>query len=125
MTPTNRPVFLNLFLIRQPVTAVVSILHRLSGVLLILLVPLLLYTFDHSLKSEAGFAEVMQLLQSTPMKLLGLLLVWALAHHLLAGVRFLLLDMHLGVDKPAARRNAWLVHLGAIAIVVLVAGSLF
>lgn len=125
MTPQNRPVFLNLFLIRQPVTAVVSILHRISGVLLILLVPFLLYCLDRSLKNEVGFNEALALLQGTPAKLLGLLLVWALAHHLLAGVRFLLLDMHVGVSKAAARRNAWLVHVGALVIVVFVAGNLF
>jgi succinate dehydrogenase / fumarate reductase cytochrome b subunit len=125
MTIRKRPVFLNLLRIRQPVTAVVSILHRLSGVLLILLVPFLLYFFEHSLQSESGFHEVMAMLQSIPAKVVGLLLAWALAHHLLAGVRFLLLDMDVGIAKTSARRGAWLVHGGAILFVLSMAGYLF
>jgi succinate dehydrogenase / fumarate reductase cytochrome b subunit len=125
MTIQKRPVFLNLLRIRQPVTAVVSILHRVSGVLLILLVPILLYFFEHSLQSEASFHEVMAMLQSIPAKVVGLFLAWALAHHLLAGVRFLLLDVDVGVAKASARRGAWLVHGGALLFVLSMAWYLF
>jgi succinate dehydrogenase / fumarate reductase cytochrome b subunit len=125
MTKQKRPVFLNLFLIRQPVTAVVSILHRVSGALLILLVPVLLYGFERSLRSEADFHWLMALLQRTPSKILGLFLVWALIHHLLAGIRFLLLDMDVGLTKASARRGAWLVHGASLGLVLLTAGYLF
>jgi succinate dehydrogenase / fumarate reductase cytochrome b subunit len=120
----NRPVYLNLLQIRQPVIAVVSILHRLSGVLLILCLPLLIYLFDLSLRNAAGFARVSALLHSGVAKGVGVVLVWVLAHHLLAGVRFLLLDFHVGVDRVSARRGAWLVHIGAALVTLLAVGAL-
>jgi succinate dehydrogenase / fumarate reductase cytochrome b subunit len=121
----NRPVFLNLLRIRQPVTAVVSILHRISGVLMILSLPALVYLLNLSLQSAAGFAQVTTLLQSVPMRLLGVGLCWLLAHHLLAGLRFMLLDFDVAISRSSARVTAWVVHIGAVTVAVLAFGVLF
>lgn len=116
----QRPVFLNLTKIRLPVTGVVSILHRVSGVLMALSIPLLIYLFDLSLRSPQGYAEALQLLQTPLLKLILSGGAWALAHHLIAGVRFLLIDLDIGVMKASARQSAWLVQ-GAGGVILLIA----
>ncbi|HYB51898.1 MAG TPA: succinate dehydrogenase, cytochrome b556 subunit [Burkholderiaceae bacterium] len=91
---------------RLPLPGVVSILHRISGLLLFLFLPLLLWLFDLSLSSESSFDRLVQLCQGWLSRLVLLGLGWALLHHLCAGVRFLLLDLHLGVDRIAALRSS-------------------
>lgn len=121
MTPNNqRPVYLNLFKIRLPVMGTVSLFHRLSGVLLALATPLFVYLFELSLRGPESYAQALAWLERPWVKLLGTLLLWSLAHHLLAGVRFLLIDLDVGVEKSAARRSAWLVH-GAAAVILILA----
>lgn len=120
----NRPVFLNLLRIRQPVTAVVSILHRISGVLMIMALPAVVYLLALSLQSEASFARVVALLSSVPARLVGVVLCWLLAHHLFAGLRFLLLDFDVAISRSSARITAWMVHIGAAIIAVLACGVL-
>jgi len=121
----NRPVFLNLLRIRQPVMAVVSIFHRISGVLMILSLPGLVYLLNLSLSNQAGFAQVSGLLTSPVFKVLAVLFGWALAHHILAGIRFMLLDFDLAIERGAARKTAWLVHAGALGITLWFAGLVF
>ena len=108
------PKFLNLLLIKLPPSGIASIGHRISGVLMFLSVPLLAWLFGLSLENEQGFQQARQYLHSTPVILLSLLLVWSLSHHLLAGIRHLLLDVEIGLDRGAARLSAWLVNLGAL-----------
>ena len=117
MNKNQRPVFLNLTKIRLPVTGIVSIFHRLSGLLLAFCIPLLIYLFDLSLRSPQGFAEVQQLLQSPLLKLVLTVGAWALSHHLIAGVRFLLIDIDIGILKASARRSAWMTH--ALTVLIL------
>ena len=117
--PLPRPVFLNLLQIQMPVGAITSILHRLSGVLLAAGVPLGMYLLWRSLASEAGFAQVMALLQHRAFQGLGVLLVWALAHHVLAGVRHMLTDVNIGSTLHKARRSAWTVNLAAVLVALL------
>ena len=124
-TTDSRPVFLNLLRIRQPVMAVVSIFHRISGVLMILALPGLVYLLNLSLSNQAGFSQVADLLASPILKLLAVLLGWALTHHILAGIRFMLLDFDLGIERAAARKTAWLVHVGALLLTALLAGLIF
>lgn len=109
----SRPVYLNLLKIRQPVTAVLSIFHRLSGILMVLLLPGLVYLLNLSLINPAGFAQVAGLLGSVPAKVTAVLICWAFAHHLLAGLRFLILDFDVGVERRVARQTAWLIHVTA------------
>ena len=124
-TTDNRPVFLNLLRIRQPVTAVLSIFHRISGVLMILSLPGLVYLLNLSLTDQAGFAVVAGLLHSPLVKMLAVLFCWALTHHILAGIRFMLLDFDVGVERAVARQTAWLVHACAIIITAFVAAGIF
>jgi succinate dehydrogenase / fumarate reductase cytochrome b subunit len=121
-TMNNRPKFLNLTKICFPVAAVVSILHRISGVLLSLSLPVLIYLFGLTLKDEQSYTMVVNLINSVPGKLATVFLAWNLAHHFLAGIRFLLIDLDIGISKSAAARNAWLVHFGAAATAVLALG---
>jgi succinate dehydrogenase / fumarate reductase cytochrome b subunit len=108
------PRFLNLLLIKLPPGGVASIGHRISGVLMFLCIPALSWLFALSLENEQGFQRSLDYLRSTPVTLLSLLLVWSLSHHLLAGIRHLLLDVEIGLEKTAARASAWLVNLGAV-----------
>jgi len=91
---------------RLPLAGIVSILHRISGLALFLFLPLLLWLFDLSLSSERSFDRFVQLSQGWVMRIVLLGLGWALLHHLCAGVRFLLLDLHLGLDRVAALRSS-------------------
>jgi len=118
-TIKKRPVFLDITRIRMPVAALVSIAHRLSGVLLFLTIPVVIYFFDRSLRSAQDFAAVMSMLNSVPGKLSVLVVLWALLHHLCAGIRYLLLDLRIGLTRDAARLGAWIVF-GAEALALLI-----
>ncbi len=117
---TERPVFLNLFQIHLPVMGMVSILHRLTGVLLALLIPGLLWLLELSLTPE-GYQQLGHWLQAWPVRLGMVVFAWILAHHLLAGLRFLLLDLEIGVNRKMGRGSAWSVHIGAALITLTVA----
>ena len=118
----NRPKYLNLaallFEIRLPLPGWISILHRVSGALLFLAVVWLLFLLDRSLASEAGFESVRRYASLPLVKLSLLVLVWAYCHHLCAGIRFLLLDLHKGVDKASARASSWAVLAASLALTV-------
>lgn len=106
MQNSKRPVFLNLLQIHLPLMGWVSIAHRLTGVLLFLLLPLPLWLWQHSLGNAADFAQVEEWLQALPVRLLLLLMLWWFLHHLFAGIRFLLLDMDVGASIKVARGSA-------------------
>ena len=116
---TKPPVFLNLLRIRQPVNAVASILHRISGVLLFLAIPGWLYLLDLSLADAAGYARAAEILAHPLAKLLGLIVFWSLCHHLLAGIRYLLLDLDVGIRIQRARQSAWIVNVTAPVLALL------
>ncbi len=111
MTTLNkpRPVHLDLAKIRLPIGAIMSIIHRITGVFMFLSVPFLVYLLDISLISEQGYRDAIAAVHSPFGVLLLFGLMWALMHHLLAGIRYLLIDVDLGVEKEQARRSAWLV----------------
>ena len=115
----NRPVFLNLLSIRFPVGAVLSILHRITGVLLVMAIPLFVYLLQLLNSGEQGFAEARELLQSVPGKLLASIVVWTLIQHSLSGVRHLLLDLDYGYAKQTARNTARLSFLISFVLIVL------
>ncbi len=118
------PKYLNLIKIKLPPGGFASIGHRISGVFMFLAIPYVAWEFSRSLESEQGFREVQDCLQSTPIILLSLILVWSLSHHLLAGIRHLFLDVEICVDKSRANATAWLVNLGALLMTALYAVSL-
>ena len=119
----NRPVYLNLIKIRLPLTGIISFAHRISGVLLFLFIPFSVYLLDLSVQSAESFAAVKQLLDQPLMLAVQLLIIWSIAHHFFAGIRFLLIDAEIGVEKSQARIGSWLVFLAeAIAILLIVVG---
>lgn len=119
ITKNGRPVHLNLLQIRLPVPGVMSILHRVSGALLSVAVPVGLYLLDLSLRGPEGFAQATSLLDHWLATLLLLGVFWGLLHHLFAGIRYLLLDIDVGIEKPAYRRSAWMVLLAAPPLALL------
>jgi succinate dehydrogenase / fumarate reductase cytochrome b subunit len=120
----SRPRFLNPFKIKMPVTAVLSIAHRISGLLMVMSIPFVIYAFQLSVSSEEGFSIVMNALQQTWVNVILIGLTWSLSHHFVSGIRFLLIDIDVGVEKQAARFTAWVTHAIALTITVVVAGAL-
>jgi succinate dehydrogenase / fumarate reductase cytochrome b subunit len=110
---------------KLPPPGMVSILHRVSGALLFFALPLILWLFDLSLMSELSFARLAEVGSHWFVKLVLLVLIWAFLHHLIAGIRYLLLDLHLGVEKSAARTSALAVFWISLPLTVLVALKLF
>jgi succinate dehydrogenase / fumarate reductase, cytochrome b subunit len=123
--PTQRPKYLNLLQIRLPVPGIVSILHRVSGAALFLLIPLLLCLFQQSLQSPEAFQRFSEVLSHPVSKLVLIGLVWAYLHHLFAGLRHLALDLHYGTELPAARATSWIVLFGAIVLTLIIAVKLW
>ncbi|BCM24997.1 succinate dehydrogenase, cytochrome b556 subunit [Methyloradius palustris] len=117
----KRPKNLNLFTIRLPLPALVSIMHRASGAFLFLLLPLLLLLFQQSLASPDSYAEVHTLLKTPLFRLIYLLIIWAYLHHALAGLRHLALDAHLGLNLRFARASSMSVLIVSGVLTVLMA----
>jgi len=120
-TPAKRPRFLHLLKIAMPVTAIASFAHRVSGALLVLASPFLIYALQVSLRDPGGYARVRDVLLVGPGRVVVVLLAWALAHHFLAGLRFLAQDLGFGFALHTARLSAWAVNLGGVALLVLAA----
>ena len=118
MLKSNRPRFLNLIQIRLPMTGLISIFHRVSGVLLFLFLPFLLYLLQLSLNDAMSFDDAQAILSGWPARIAGLFLLWLFAYHLFAGVRVILIDMDLGSDLVTARRSALLVLISALLLAV-------
>lgn len=116
------PVYLDLLAIRQPLPAIVSILHRASGAILFLAgIPLALWALEASLGSPEAYASFASIVSHPLGKLVALVLLWATLHHLFAGLRHLLLDMHVGIDLPAARRSSAIVFVLALLLTLAIA----
>jgi len=120
---TNRPVFLEIWRVKLPVPGLVSILHRLSGVLRVLSIPVFTALFAQALSGSDGFAAAAAFVGHPLIKLALLLLGWALLHHLFAGIRYLIIDFGWGVDLPTARKTAW-TALSAALLVTIVGGGM-
>ena len=121
---TKRPVFLDPRHIQLPIGALASIGHRISGIVLALGVPVFVYLLASSLENEQSFARVASQLRVVPVKAALVVLVWALSHHVLAGLRHLLSDFDIGSPLRSARRTAWLVNLGGVALATFAAAVL-
>lgn len=115
----NRPVFLELWRIKLPATGIASILHRISGVLLVVTIPVAASLLGLSLSGPEGFALVVDWLGHWFATLVLFLLAWSLFHHLLAGIRHLVLDLGFGLERAVARRSAWTVIAAALALVAI------
>ena len=124
-TRLRRPVFLDLTQIQMPIGALTSIGHRISGVVLATGVPAGAYLFALSLRDEGGFAQVAALFERFGFKAAAIVVLWALAHHVLSGIRHLLTDFDIGSPLRVARRSAWFVNLAGVAIALLAAGVMW
>jgi succinate dehydrogenase / fumarate reductase, cytochrome b subunit len=110
---------------RLPLAGIVSILHRVSGMLMFLLIPFVLYLLDKSLTSEISFEYFKGFTSHWFVKLVILALVWSYLHHLSAGVRHLFMDLHIGLDKDSGRKSAVAVFAVSLPLTLLVALKLF
>ena len=102
----KRPKYLDLTRIKLPLPGLVSILHRISGFGLFLFLPLLLWLLQSSLASPDSYVRYRAAIAHPLMKLVLIGLLWAFLHHLIAGVRFLLLDIHVGTELAVARNSS-------------------
>lgn len=120
----NRPIYLDLTRISLPITALISIAHRISGIVLFLSMPFAIYLLDLSLSSAQGFDRAQRILSHGLVRLLVIVILWALAHHVFAGLRFLLIDIGIGVERDDARRTAWVIAVGSSVALVMIGGIL-
>jgi succinate dehydrogenase / fumarate reductase cytochrome b subunit len=125
-----RPKYLSLrailFEIRLPLAALVSILHRVSGALLVFpFAAWLLYLLDLSLRSPEGFRQTASYLALPLVKLGMLVFLWAFCHHLCAGIRFLVLDLNAGIELVPARRSAAAVLIASLALTAIFGAMLW
>ncbi|MEW5904231.1 MAG: succinate dehydrogenase, cytochrome b556 subunit [Pseudomonadota bacterium] len=115
-----RPKHLALHKIKLPLPGFVSILHRVSGALLFLALPLLLALFDQSLRSIETYTNLLEVLDGALVKLLLLGVLWAFLHHFCAGLRYLAIDLHLLHGLSAARASSrWVMMLSLTLTIVL------
>ncbi len=121
----HRPKYLNLVEIRLPLAGVASIFHRISGAGLFLTLPLLVYLLQLSLGSTEEFAKFKSIVSFLPVKLLLFGLLWALLHHFCMGIRVLLLDVHIGIEKEAANLSAKIVFAASIFLTLIIGAKLW
>jgi succinate dehydrogenase / fumarate reductase cytochrome b subunit len=115
----KRPVNLDLGTIRQPLAAITSILHRISGILLFAGIAVLLWLLDLSLSGSEGFAQASSLAGSPLAKFLVWAVLSALAYHMVAGVKHLFLDMGIGESREGGPMGAKLTIVVSLVLIVL------
>ena len=120
ITKQKRPKFLNLLRIHLPVTGVNSFAHRVSGALLFLSVPLLIYCFSLSVRDAANFEQLLALFVTPLFKVIFTLLAWAAGHHLLAGIRFLLTELDIGTSLTSAKKASWFINIAGVVVFLYV-----
>ena len=125
MPVKSRPVFLEIPSIRLPIPGIVSILHRISGVILFVMLPVLLYLLSGTLSRESAFETYRAIVSNPLAKLILIGVLWAYLHHFLAGIRFLFLDAHKGLELNIARNTAKLVFTAALVLTVVLGALLW
>ena len=110
---------------KLPWSGKVSILHRVSGALLFLSLPFILYLFDKSLTSELSFITFSEVVGNPLVKLFLLALIWAFLHHFCAGIRFLALDLHKGIEKHQIQKSAVSVLVVSLSLTAILGAKLF
>lgn len=110
---------------RLPAAGLVSILHRISGAMMFLLLPFILYLFDLSITSEISFASLQGFASHWFVKLLILAISWGYLHHFCGGIRHLIMDAHIGLTKEGSRKSANMVFAVSLPLTFLVALKLY
>ena len=108
----TQPVYLNLFKIKLPLPGIISLLHRVTGVVLFLAIPFSMYLLQLSMHDATDFQRAVDLLNHPLALFFEVIIFAALIYHLFAGIRFLLMDIDIGEDKKPAETSSWMV-LGA------------
>ena len=121
----NRPKHLALHQIKFPLPAIVSGLHRISGLLLFLSLPFLLWTLQYSLRSIETFTLLTSLLQNPLIKLFMIGVLWAFLHHFCAGIRCLAIDLDYGVKLAQACASSKWVMIVSLTLTVLIGAKLW
>ena len=116
----KRPKNLDLKTIRLPLPGILSIIHRVSGAGIFLLLPVLLWLFESSLTSAETYALAKGFAAHPLVKLVLFGLIWLYLHHFCAGIRYLLLDMHQGIDLESARLSSKIVFAVSIALTLVI-----
>ena len=119
--PRPRPVYLNLLAIRMPAPAIASILHRISGALLFFVgLPAVLWALQASLAGAEAYEAFRGVAANPLAKVVMLVLLWAYLHHLFAGLRHVLQDVHVGGELKPARQSAVLAIAAALVLTVVI-----
>ena len=122
----KRPVYLDLPRIRLPLPGIVSILHRVSGAWLLLAgIPILLYAVSRSIASPEAYDSMKASFSHPIAKLVLIALLWAYLHHFCAGIRYLLLDIHRGIELAPARRSSAVVMVISLALTAILGARLW
>ena len=126
VTTKKRPKNLDLTTIKLPVPGVVSILHRISGALLFLVgIPLLLIYLQSVSGTSLDYQQVSFLYNNPIVKLIALVMLWSFLHHFCAGIRYLLLDLHIGIELSGARLSSQIVLAISLFLTVLIGVKLW
>lgn len=115
----KRPKHLALHQIKLPLPGIVSILHRASGLLLFIALPLLLLMLQYSLASIETYTQLAEVLSHPLIKIILIGLLWALIHHFCAGLRYLAIDLHLLRNLAQARNSSKVVMAVSLALTIL------
>jgi succinate dehydrogenase / fumarate reductase cytochrome b subunit len=121
----KRPKHLALHLIKLPLPGFVSILHRVSGLLLFLSLPLLLLMLQYSLSSIESYTSLQTVFAHPLVKLMLLGLLWAFLHHFCAGLRYLAIDLHYIHNLTQARNSSKVVMAVSLTLTVLLGVKLW
>ena len=114
----TRPVNLDLRTVRMPFTAVLSILHRITGIIIFIGTPILLWLLQQSLTSPQHFAEVSGMLSEGIFRLGFFALIWAFAYHIMAGIKHLAMDLGHAETPESAKIASVLLILGNILVLI-------
>lgn len=137
MASTQRPVYRNIHITqlasyRLPLAGFVSILHRISGALMFLLLPFVIWLFDNSLTSEisfdtftSAFVAGVWFVPAFLVKLVVLALIWSYLHHLIAGIRYLWMDVAHAYSKEKGRSSAIVTLALSLPLTALLGAKLF
>lgn len=123
MMAKKRPINLNLFTMKFPLTAIASILHRVSGFVLFLFIPFLLWIFSISMTVD-GFARLQSVQHCWVMRLLEWLLLSGFIYHVIAGVRHLCMDAGYFEGKESGKFSSLIVTLVSLVLILAVGGWL-
>lgn len=121
----QRPKFLDLTKIQLPLAARMSILHRISGGAIFLLLPFLIYLLQLSLGTPEEFETFLAITRHPLAKLVFLALTYGFVHHVCMGIRLLLIDIHKGVARDTARASAKLVLVAGLLITAILGVTLW